>query len=452
MLICFDMNHAKQYYFIILFCICGINLYAQKTGYFNNELKPLKVGDRIPASIFEKSVTILNYKTKTPKLSEFKNKLIILEFWNTYCGACISAFPKMESLQNELKDKLQILLVTSERESRISDFFKTREHALKIITRLPTIVNDSLLQQLFKHESFPHYVWIDEDRNVVSVTDGYEVTVKNVKAILNNEKIRMRQKTDYQVPYDIGKPLFVYNNGGSGEQLLYHSVVTKFIDGLPFIISAISYDSSEGYSIRVFNQSIRRLYQIAYEQGDGKTEVGIHNNRTILNVDDTLKYVGYLKGVVSYPDLYCYELIARRSSYQELKQMMKKDLERYFGLNAHIEKRLMKCLVLTSYDTTLISSKDLVNYPGGGEFNQFIIKLRNIPFFRVIKQISYNYLTQFPFLDETGIKGNVDMDIAADLTNWRAFSESLKKYKLELSLQERTVDVLVISEKGKKAN
>ena len=39
------------------------------------------------------------------KLSDFRGKTVILDFWATWCGPCIASFPAMKKVMNELKDK-----------------------------------------------------------------------------------------------------------------------------------------------------------------------------------------------------------------------------------------------------------------------------------------------------------------------------------------------------------
>jgi thiol-disulfide isomerase/thioredoxin len=38
------------------------------------------------------------------KLSNFRGKTVILDFWATWCGPCIASFPAMKEVMNELKD------------------------------------------------------------------------------------------------------------------------------------------------------------------------------------------------------------------------------------------------------------------------------------------------------------------------------------------------------------
>ena len=70
--------------------------------------KGLRVGDSFPDIPLGK---VLNNKTNKVRFSDFNNKLVILDFWNTHCSSCIAAFPKMEELQRHFGNKIQIILV-----------------------------------------------------------------------------------------------------------------------------------------------------------------------------------------------------------------------------------------------------------------------------------------------------------------------------------------------------
>src|SRR5690349_12062447 len=57
---------------------------------------------------------IVNGKKGSVKVSDFKGKLLILDFWATWCSPCIKVMPKLDSLQKYFGSKIQILPVTYE--------------------------------------------------------------------------------------------------------------------------------------------------------------------------------------------------------------------------------------------------------------------------------------------------------------------------------------------------
>src|SRR5258705_3241888 len=84
----------------------------------------LTIGDVCP------DVRLVNYannKIKSFTLSDFKSKLIIIDFWGTGCTSCIKAFPKIDSLQKKFQDKIQFILVNKESADSTRGFFLKRK-------------------------------------------------------------------------------------------------------------------------------------------------------------------------------------------------------------------------------------------------------------------------------------------------------------------------------------
>jgi len=49
---------------------------------------------------------------RTVKLSDFKNKVVILDFWATWCGPCISSFPHTQAIAAKYKDQDVVVLAS----------------------------------------------------------------------------------------------------------------------------------------------------------------------------------------------------------------------------------------------------------------------------------------------------------------------------------------------------
>ena len=163
----------------IILILCTSLSYAQ-------EYKVLNIGDSIPKSFYDE-VAKLGLAGKL--FSETKNKLVILDFWNTSCGTCIVSLPKMERLQNEFRSDVKVFLVNAfEDSSRIAARMQL-PFLKKYNVDLPSIANAIVFQQLFPHRIVPHHVLIDKDRVVRVIGSSLNTNSQKIEALLRGEEV-----------------------------------------------------------------------------------------------------------------------------------------------------------------------------------------------------------------------------------------------------------------------
>jgi len=66
----------------------------------------------------EKAMEVIENATFTDlegnevNLDNFKGKVVLIDFWETWCGPCLQVFPAMDQLREEYPDKFTVLAVT----------------------------------------------------------------------------------------------------------------------------------------------------------------------------------------------------------------------------------------------------------------------------------------------------------------------------------------------------
>lgn len=45
-------------------------------------------------------------------VGDFKGKVVLIDFWESWCGPCLQVFPAMQDLREEYPDKFEVLAVT----------------------------------------------------------------------------------------------------------------------------------------------------------------------------------------------------------------------------------------------------------------------------------------------------------------------------------------------------
>jgi thiol-disulfide isomerase/thioredoxin len=78
---------------ISLLFLLAFSIFCQAT-----ELKPFKGTIKNPTLVLQD----LNGNTQT--LAQYKGKVVLLQFWATYCSPCVKEMPSMNNLQDKLKN------------------------------------------------------------------------------------------------------------------------------------------------------------------------------------------------------------------------------------------------------------------------------------------------------------------------------------------------------------
>ncbi|MDB5024944.1 MAG: Thiol-disulfide isomerase or thioredoxin [Mucilaginibacter sp.] len=413
-----------------------------------SQTRELKRGQQVPDLEFADAY---NYKTNKPapvKIADLKGKLIILDFWGTFCEPCLEGFPKLDSMQKHFGDKIQVCTVNLQSKAVIDKFFKVHTAVFK--PSVPFITGDTVLFKMFPHTGVPFQVWISPAGKVLYLTDGYNLTTSNINSALAGKESGIREAAKNVYPETLFDEKWK-------DLVEYSSYLCRFKDGLHLEGPV----KGKGFSAI---GTIAELYLQAY---DGLTDHRyklLEPGRLVLEVKDSDKYVTKVHGD-AYVDwqeknLFGYQLSVPRDARVNIYKLMIQDLNRYFNVKAGIQQRMVKCLVLIR-----TSQKDKLKTMGGIEKDSFYhLQKRAVPlgpmrylmnkpftvFVDRIKNMSEYGFHQL-FRDSTGYTGNIDIKMDGgilDDLNLITFKKELNKYDLDLVERECLLDVLVIKDNG----
>lgn len=117
------------------------------------------------------------------KLSDFRGKVVMLEFWATWCPPCIESIPAMKTVYEKYKDRGFVLLGISvdrgnDAGSKVSSFVK--ENAISY----PVFLEDGNLSSAYGANSIPMSFIIDKNGHITVRHTGF---IPNLVGTLSQE-------------------------------------------------------------------------------------------------------------------------------------------------------------------------------------------------------------------------------------------------------------------------
>lgn len=121
--------------------------------------------EQVPAAKPEAAdFTLRDLKGQQHKLSDYRGKVVFLNFWATWCPPCTAEIPSMERLNEVLgnKDFVMLAVNTDEDIKDLEDFVKEHPHNFTVLSDA-----EGVAQKLYKVDKFPETFIIDRQGKIV---------------------------------------------------------------------------------------------------------------------------------------------------------------------------------------------------------------------------------------------------------------------------------------------
>lgn len=422
------------------------------------KIKALSIGDRVPDFQFN----LLNYSSPVTNLSSFKGKLIILDFWASWCYSCLHATPKLNKLQNKFSDKLQLIFVNSAETSG-----DNREKVVQTVKKFSSdgpwsilvSYDDSIAVKLFPHMYLPHYVWITPNGIVKAITDAHELTEQNIKTILENENIEL--SLPVKMDYFPNKLMDIGLEGGQveiDENLQYYSVFKRGrIEGLSRIyarrdIPNMERTGSEFRGISIRNVTPLEFFEIAASYSINKLD-GNFKKRLILEINNPSNFIfdpsKMSKDAWEKKSLYTYDLVLPEDEIKNIDKYIWSDLNKYTGYTARIESRDLPCLVLTETEKAKTTTQNSILGSSIAKKNG-VYELTNSTAKTLTDVLDEIPQIKIPVIDNTKKDLRFDIKFHYDNFDLNELRKELGPLGLEIKELKHQINVMVISEKNLK--
>ncbi len=418
------MKHLK----LIALQICLLITFSTSHAQSNQKVdfsKALKVGDTfIPPS----SVQLMRGEVKKIDWKALENKVVILDFFDTFCGTCIQSMPELQELQHKLKDKLQIFNVAWQDKATLDKFYATNAFLKENNVNLSVIFSDKYLKERFPHQSAPHVIFLFKGK-VHAVTGNRLVTEENILKLYNTGTVSLPLKDDF------GKGDLAGQIDDAGQKTKEGVWITGYQDGVPGESMRIKKDSISGLiKTSFYNVSICSAIQFTWAKIRSTPSKYIPRaERRILKVKNPDRYddlsnvgdVWYTKNAISYERL---DRMDRPDSARA--RIVLNDLHNFFGIRSYKTMKEIDCLIF----------KPCPVKPYTGKMLEGAMVYSGTDVLATMTDLGEQFP---PALDL--VKSDQKITIGA-YTNLLEFNEQLAAYGIEAVLGRGMQEVMVIEE------
>ncbi|MBN1566481.1 MAG: redoxin domain-containing protein [Acidobacteria bacterium] len=130
---------------------------------------PAEVEQAVQVGLKAPAFTLPDLSGQQVTLDQFKGKVVMLEFWATWCGPCRMTMPLMESIQKEFGDNLILLTINlQEPMDVVRDYVRAENVHSRVL-----LDEEGSVGLLYGTDSIPLQILIDKQGIVRFIQAGF---------------------------------------------------------------------------------------------------------------------------------------------------------------------------------------------------------------------------------------------------------------------------------------
>src|SRR5690606_13410772 len=109
------MKKSTLFYFAVWALLCPLT--AKTQHFFEPSEVTVRLGERLPESFFDTVHNAVDMKTGAAtqvQLGDHRDRLIILDFWATWCGPCLGSLNKLDTIMRAMQDPRFVVIRSGE--------------------------------------------------------------------------------------------------------------------------------------------------------------------------------------------------------------------------------------------------------------------------------------------------------------------------------------------------
>lgn len=372
----------------------------------------LKAGDLFPAQLIR---PLINAPVKQYDVQLQNKKLLILNFWGTWCSPCLPEMDSLSCLQRNNKGRLQVIAISDEPPTRLQKYLQRKPSLLWLAS--DTTAN---LYRQFGFSYVGQSAIVSGSNRIIALVRTDSINQHLIDRLLLGETVSSSAEAGNRV--NAAADLFAVDST-LGFQVSWGAYRPNVASMRKTYLTT----GFEGRRVTYFNACLTNMYKDAY---------GVSNQQVIFEVPE--------KTVCNWDDkstLYCLDLLVKPAQKDSLQVILQQTLERLAPVKVRRDRRMIPVYVLRRLPgaaewTTSTIRESTSSFSGQGFEGKGILLA---PF--------VDYLSNelgLPVVDETGLTGKYDITTENTLRTKEDVLEAVKKLGLVVEKTTREMDVIAI--------
>ncbi|MEC3881951.1 TlpA disulfide reductase family protein [Parapedobacter sp. 10938] len=397
--------------------------------------EPMQMGNLIPDELWDTPLTLWNAandRTETITLNDYRGKVIILDFWATWCKSCIANMPRMHQLQDQFEGDVVVLPVTYENPNIVSAFLERTADTGMVALRqsFQSIVADSVIKRTFPNPdgSIPYFAIVANTGVFTGLTIPPQMNERLLTRLVNNEETAIPPlQSAPETPLLERSPRYAANRLNKP---FYYSMLSGYMEGFTYPVGHTVDSMNRRVRFYSINQPILRLYSLALS-----SRFPSEPNRRIMLVDSAKQYEYHHLRNAGYAERkhsYSFEVILPLGAVRDgIRPHLLMQLNSVTGLTGSLIKRIVPCLVIKE------SHQGKLNTDSGK-----VMKMKSF-----VGLLNRQYQKAIPpVINEAAYRGNISLPADFDFTDIEWAKQVLANHGLSLYEEQRELELFVLSD------
>ncbi len=356
------------------------------------------------------------------------NKFYILNFWGTWCSPCIPEMDSLAKLQKKFGDKLQVIAISDDNETRKKKYLQNKPSAIWLATDTGyTLYN--MLGLAYVGQS----IIVNPAKKIVAMVRTDSISAQMINKLLKGDTVKMSAGIK-ETLIPTGKDEFGLDS------LMDHSFTIRGYKKGQRSMGKLYWDNPAYGKRRAswFNVSIGLLYRAAYSiksfgqqefYEGGVTEADVNSH----DANDKRS-------------LYCIDILVSPGKEDSLYSILRQYLNNYLPVQARPGKKLIPVYVLKQKPGTTPALT-----PSSAETSSMGFSGRGYTGTKVLlKDFAADYLSNelgLPVVDETGLAGYYDIKTNVEQRDHAGILKSIDALGLVVEKSEREMPIITYYKK-----